>query len=252
MEMVVTNVDMTEHKRTEEGRARLRREHLARELEVRVAERTRIARELHDTLLQSFQGLLLRFQTVSDLLSTRPAEAKKILASAIEQAASAITEGREAVQGLRTSVEEPNDLVAAIGTLGKELAADSATNHAASLRVDVEGTTRLLHPIIRDEVYRIAGEALRNAIQHSQGAQIEVELRYDKQKFCLCIRDHGKGIDANVLAEGGREGHYGLRGMRERADLIGGKLNIRSEPDAGTGIELTVSASHAYAKARPR
>ncbi len=254
MEMIGTHVDMTEHKRAEEERARLRMEHVAREfelsLEVRVAERTRIARELHDTLLQSFQGLLLRFQTVSDLLSTRPAEAKRILASAIEQAASAITEGREAVQGLRTSAEEPNDLVAAIETLGEELAAEPTTNHAPSLRVDVEGAVRPLHPIVRDEIYRLAGEALKNAFRHSQGTQIEVGLLYDKQQFSLRIRDDGKGIDANVLAEGGREGHYGLRGMRERADLIGGKLNVRSEPDAGTEVELTVSASHAYAKDR--
>jgi signal transduction histidine kinase len=179
-------------------------------------------------------------------LSTRPAEAKKILASAIEQAAGAITEGREAVQGLRTSAGQPNDLVAAIETLGNDLAAQRATSHGASLRV--EGTVRPLHPIVRDEIYRIAGEALRNAFQHSQGTQIEIQLRYDKQLFCLRIRDDGKGIPAKVLADWGREGHYGLRGMRERADLIGGKLNVRSEPDAGTQVELTIVASQAYAR----
>jgi len=252
MEMVGTNVDMREHKRAEDESARLRMAHLARELEVRLAERTRIARELHDTLLQSFQALLLRFQTVSDLLLTRPAEATKILSSAIEQAASAITEGREAVQGLRTSVEEPNDLVAAIGTLGEELAADSATIRAASLRVDVEGAVRPLHPIVRDEIYRIAGEALRNAFQHSQGTQIEVELRYDKQQFRLRVRDDGQGIDTSVIAEGSREGHYGLRGMHERAELIGGELRVWSRLGAGTEVELTIVASHAYAKARHR
>jgi signal transduction histidine kinase len=182
-------------------------------------------------------------------LSTRPAEAKKILASAIEQAASAITEGREAVQGLRTSAEQPNDLVAAIKTLGNDLAAERATNHAASLRV--LGTVRPLHPIVRDEIYRIAREALRNAFQHSQGTQIEVELRYDKQLFCLRIRDDGKVIHSKVLADWGREEHYGMRGMRERADLIGGKLNVRSEPGVGTEVELTIVASQDYAKARP-
>ena len=85
--------------------------------------------------------------------------------------------------------------------------------------VDVEGAVRPLHPIVRDEVYRIAGEAMRNAFQHSQSTHVGVELRYDKRQFCLRIRDKGKGIDTNVLAEWGREGHYGLRGMRERADL---------------------------------
>jgi PAS domain S-box-containing protein len=252
VEFVGTAVDVTERKRAEEERARLRLELFEVSVEARVAERTRIARDLHDTLLQSFQGLLLRFQTVSDLLSTRPAEAKNVLAGAIEQAASAITEGREAVQALRTAAEEePKDLAAAIQTLGDDLAAEPAPNHAASLRVDVEGAVRSLHPIIRDEVYRIAGEALRNAVQHSQGTQIVVELRYDWRQFCLRIRDDGKGIHAKVLADWGREGHYGLRGMRERADLIGGELNVRSQPDAGTEVEFTIAASRAYFNARP-
>jgi len=248
IEFVGTTVDVTERKRAEEERARLRMGLFELSVEARVAERTRIARELHDTLLQSFQGLLLRFQTVLDLLSTKPAEAKNLLASAIDQAARAITEGREAVQGLRTSAEEPNDLVAAIETMGHDLAADHATNHAASLRVAVEGSVRPLHPMVQDEICRIASEALRNAFQHSQGAQIEVDLRYDEQQYCLRICDDGKGIDAKVLADWGRVGHYGLRGMRERADLIGGKLNVRSDPDSGTEIELSIPAVHAYAE----
>jgi len=155
------------------------------------------------------------------------------------------------VQGLRTSAEEPNGLAAAIETLRDDLAAEQATIHAASLRLDVKGAVRPLHPIVRDEIYRIAGEALRNAFQHSQGTQIGVELRYPKQQFCLRIRDDGKCIHAKGLAEWGREGHYGLSGMHERADLIGGALNVRSEPDAGTEVVLTIVASHAYANARP-
>jgi PAS domain S-box-containing protein len=253
MEVVGTHVDVTERKSAEEERERLRLRYLAREfelsLEARVAERTRIARELHDTLLQSFQGLLLRFQTVLDLLLTRPAEAGQILASAIDQAAGAITEGREAVQGLRSSAEESNDLVAAIRTLGEGLRADPANSQAASLRVEVEGAVRALHPIVRDEVYRIAGEAMRNAFQHSRGTHIGVDLQYDKQQLCLRIRDNGKGIDTKVLSEWGRAGHFGLRGMRERADLIGGSLNVRSAPDAGTEVTLTIAAAHAYTKA---
>jgi signal transduction histidine kinase len=221
-----------------------------RGLDARIAERTRIARELHDTLLQSFQGLLLRFQTVWDLFPTRPAEAREILGNAIDQASKAITEGRQAVQGLRISTQEPNDFVAAIGTLGEELAADPTLSHVPSLRVGVAGDVRPLHPIIRDEVYRIAGEALRNAFQHSQGTQIEVELRYDGQHFRLRVLDDGKGIDDLVLAKGGREGHYGLRGMRERSELMGGKLTVWSALGSGTEIELTIAASRAYARSR--
>ena len=194
-------------------------------LEARVGERTRIARELHDTLLQSFHGLLLRFQTVSYLMAERPAEAKEKLDSAIEQAATAITEGRDAVQGLRASTVERNDLAAAIRTLGDELANDASANPPPAFHVAVEGRARDLHPILRDEIYKIAAEALRNAFRHAQAGRVEVEIRYDDGQFRLRVRDDGKGIDAAVLANQGIEGHYGLRGMPERAALIGGNTD---------------------------
>ena len=209
-------------------------------LEARVGESTRIARDLHDTLLQSFHGLLLRFQTVSCLLPERPIEAKEKLDSAIEQAAGAITEGRDAVQGLRASTVERNDLALAISTLGEELETDSSNHRPATFRVSVEGQARDLHPILRDEIYKIAAEALRNAFHHAQAKQVEVEIRYDDEQFRLRVRDDGKGIDAAVLSSQGREGHYGLRGMRERATLIQGKLVVWSEVDAGTEVELRV------------
>ena len=218
-------------------------------LDARVGERTRIARELHDTLLQSFHGLLLRFQTVFQLLPERPVEAKEKLGSAIEQAAEAITEGRDAVQGLRDSTTQTNDLALAISTLGEELAADS-TGHRPAFRVAVEGQSRDLHPILRDEVYKIAAEALRNAFLHANAKQVEVEIRYDNERFRLRVRDDGKGIDAAILSQQGREGHFGLPGMRERATLIGGKLTIWSEVDAGTEVELRLPADIAYASAR--
>ena len=185
-------------------------------LDARVGERTRIARELHDTLLQSFHGLLLRFQTVSQLLPERPIEAKEKLDNAIDQAAGAITEGRDAVQGLRDSTIQTNDLARAISTLGEELAADSA-GHRPAFRVAVEGQSRDLHPILRDEMYKIAAEALRNAFLHAKAKQVEVEIRYDMDQFRLRVRDDGKGLDPAVLSRHGVEGHYGLPGMRERA-----------------------------------
>jgi signal transduction histidine kinase len=217
-------------------------------LEDRVSERTRIARDLHDTLLQSFQGVLLRFQLVHDLIPTRPAEAKQKLESAIDQAAQAIGEGRDAIQGLRSSTVEKNDLALAIRTLGEELTGDEANPNSAVFHVGAEGTPRDLHPILRDEIYRIAGEALRNAFRHAEAKQIEVELRYDVRQFRLRVRDDGKGIDAKLLKEDGRPGHYGLRGMRERAKSMGGKLTVWSELDSGTELELTIPASNAYAK----
>ena len=136
-------------------------------LDARVGERTRIARELHDTLLQSFHGVLLRFQTAFQLLPERPVEAKEKLGSAIDQAAEAITEGRDAVQGLRDSTAQTNDLAVAISALGEELGSDPG-NHQPQFRVAVEGESRNLHPILRDETYKIAAEALRNAFSHAQ------------------------------------------------------------------------------------
>jgi len=215
-------------------------------LEARIGERTRIARDLHDTMLQSFHGLLLRFQTVSILLPERPIEAKEKLDSAIEQAAGAITEGRDAVQGLRASTVERNDLALAISTLGEEFENDSSNHRPATFRVAVEGQARDLHPILRDEIYKIAAEALRNAFHHAQAKQVEVEIRYDHDQFRLRVRDDGKGMDAAVLSSHGLEGHFGLRGMRERATLIQGKLAVWSEVGDGTEVELRVPASAAY------
>jgi signal transduction histidine kinase len=217
-------------------------------LEERVAERTRIARDLHDTLLQSFQGVLLKFHAVTYMVMDRPAEAQQTLNTVIEQARKAITEGRDAVQGLRSSTLAGNDLARAITMLGEELAAHPTDNHSPAFRVQVEGSPRELAPILRDEVYRIASEAVRNAFRHSNAARIEVEIRYDPGQLRLRVQDDGKGIDQKVLAGGGRAGHYGLPGMHERAKLVGGKLAMWSELESGTEAELTIPASVAYAK----
>jgi len=215
-------------------------------LEARVNERTRIARDLHDTLLQSFHGLLLRFQAVSNLLPERAVEAKQRLDTAVDQAAQAITEGRDAVQGLRSSTVVTNDLAVAISALGEELAADGTSGDSPVFRMAVEGTPRNLHPILRDEVYRIAGETLRNAFRHAQAGQIEVEIRYDERHLRLRVRDDGRGIDPDILGEHPRSGHFGLHGMRERAKILGGRLDIWSKLGSGTEVDLSIPASKAY------
>ena len=112
--------------------------------------------------------------------------------------------------------------------------------------MEVVGTTRGLHPLLRDEVYRIAGEALRNAFKHAQAQRIEVEIRYDERQLRVRVRDDGRGIDPKHLNEDGRPGHYGLRGMRERAKLMGGNLTVWSDLDSGTEVELRIPASRAY------
>lgn len=213
-------------------------------LDERVSERTRIARDLHDTLLQSFHGLLLRFQTVSNLLPA--GEPKQKLDSAIDQAAQAITEGRDAVQGLRSSTVETSDLAFTINTLGQELASAETNPNAAEFHVAVEGTPRNLNPILRDDIYRIAAEALRNAFRHAQAQRIEGEIHYDEQQLRLRVRDDGKGIDAKHLHGDGYAGHYGLHGMRERAKVVGGTLTVWSEFGSGTEVELSIPASRAY------
>jgi signal transduction histidine kinase len=208
-------------------------------IEERVTERTRIARELHDTLLQSFQGLILRLQVVDYLLPE--GDAKNQLEQTLERADQAIAEGRTAVYDLRSSTTTTNDLAEAVEAVGKEL----ATPDSAAFRLEVVGSHRDLNPIIRDEIYRIVREALRNAFRHAEARHIETELTYDQRALRLHIRDDGKGIPSEFLQEG-RRGHYGLCGMRERARQIGGKLEIWSRPGAGTEIELSITASIAY------
>ena len=223
-------------------------------LDERVTERTRIARELHDTLLQGFHGLLFRFQAVSNMLPARPVEAKQQLDGAIDQVAQAITEGRDAVQNLRASTVIANDLAEAITTLGAELAAAApvaADANPPRVDVSVEGTPRDLHPILRDDVYRIAGEALRNAFRHAGARRIEVEIRYGDTALQVRVRDDGQGIDA-VLLDEQRPGHFGIRGMRERAELAGGHLDVWSKAGLGTEVELTIPAAAAYATPRVR
>ena len=187
---------------------------------------------------------------MSYLLPDRPVEAKEKLDGGIAHAAKAITEGRDAVQGLRASTVERNDLGVAIRRLGDELATDASANPPPACRVGVEGQPRDLHPILRDEVYKIAAAALRNAFRHAQAGLVEVEIRYADDEFRMRVRDDGKGIDSQVLATQGIEGHYGLRGMPERAAVIGGNLTVWSEVGAGTEVELRLPAGAVYAASR--
>jgi signal transduction histidine kinase len=226
---------------------RLKREFNAA-LDARVDERTRIARELHDTLLQSFNSLLLRFQSASNILPGRPDEAKQRIDSAIDQASDAITEGRDAVHQLRSGSLSSIDLDQAISRFAKELLGASGLEANPELQVQVEGTPRPLNPLLRDEVYRIGVEALRNAIRHANAMRIEVEIRYGEDRLRLRIRDNGNGMDPLVLKREHSPGHWGLRGMRERARLVGGTFEVWSQREIGTEIELNIPAAIAYTK----
>jgi ligand-binding sensor domain-containing protein/signal transduction histidine kinase len=212
----------------------------------RLSERTRIARELHDTLLQSFQGLMLHFQRARNLLPTNPAQAIQRLDSALAGAEQAIVEGRNAIHDIRSTALVNEDLAQAMTALGSELSVSDSGAASATLNVLEEGAPRPLDPVVRDEIYRIVREALRNAFTHARAKNIEAEIAYGEKLLRIRIRDDGLGIDPHVLARGDRTGHWGLPGMRERAQQIGGHLDVWSELGAGTEVELTVPAPAAY------
>jgi len=234
----------------------LRLEQLAREfnagLEARLNERTRIARELHDSLLQGFQGLMFRLQAVRDLLPGRASEAMQALDIALERGDKAIAEGRDTVSDLREPIMGDSDIAQALTALGKELALQGGNGLVPCVRVLLEGKQRELNPMLRDEIYRIAREALRNAFRHARAQKIEAEITYSDSEFLLHVRDDGGGIDPEVANQGARAGHWGLPGMRERAKSFGGKLEVWSEHGAGTEIELSVPGAIAYGKSEPR
>ena len=220
-------------------------------LEARVNERTRIARELHDSLLQGFQGLMFRLQAVRDLLPGRASEAIQALDIALERGDKAILEGRDTVSDLRESLVGDGDIAKALTALGEELAAQSDNGSVPCVRVLVEGKQRELNPILRDEIYRIGREALRNAFRHARAQKIEAEITYGDSEFLFHVRDDGIGLAPAVADQGSRAGHWGLPGMRERAKSFGGKLEVWSEHGAGTEIELRVPGAIAYGKSEP-
>jgi signal transduction histidine kinase/ligand-binding sensor domain-containing protein len=230
-------------------RVRQVRQELTIGLEAMLGERTRIARELHDTLLQSFHGLLYRFHAARNLLPGRPDEAVQALDSALIRAEQALDEGRQSIQALRSGPSEENDLDRLLIAIGQELASTpDGKSSSPSFNVIVEGERRELSPTAREEVFRVARELLQNAFRHALARAIEAEIRYDKDVFRMIVRDDGKGIDPQVLKDGRRAGHWGMPGVYERASAIGARLEFWSEAGAGTEVRLTLPAALAYQK----
>jgi len=216
-------------------------------LEERVDERTRIARELHDTLLQNLHGLMLRFQSACNMLEKSPAEAKQTLKSAITGTERAITESQDAIQDLRSEPIARSDLSELLTMTGDELAKSGiASGSSPVFSVIVEGERRPLVSAVQIEIYRMARELLRNAFRHAEAHRIEGDIRFDHQEFRLRIRDDGKGIDLKGSENGRSPGHWGLIGIRERAQAVGARLDLWSKPGAGTEVQLTVPGAVAY------
>jgi ligand-binding sensor domain-containing protein/signal transduction histidine kinase len=221
------------------------------DFEQRIDERTRIARELHDTLLQSFQGAVFLFQASRKLLLRNADNAMQVIDEAIQAAEEGITQGRAAIHDLRPEPAAQRDLPALLKATGRELADTQRRNgNAPTFEVIVEGKQQDLSPMLHDEVYRIAREVIRNAFAHALAGHIEVEIRYDQDQLRVRIRDDGKGIDPKILEDGGQAGHWGIPGMRERARRIGSQLDFWSEIGAGAEVQLTIPASIAYEKRR--
>lgn len=216
-----------------------------RRLEERLVERERIARDLHDTLLQGLQGLVLRFQVVANRMQGRD-PTRELMESALKRADQLVIESRNRVSSLRASGSEVATLPEAIAAEGEQLSA----THTAEFRISFQGVPRDLHPIVREESVLIGREALANAFRHAGARYIEAEVAYSETALTVRIRDDGKGIGADVLQAGGRAGHWGLLGMRERAAKIRAHLDIWSKAGAGTEVELRVPAEMAYQKRR--
>jgi streptogramin lyase len=214
--------------------------HKAREIE-----RARIARDLHDSLLQGFQGLLFRLQAVRNLLPLRPADAVSELETAMDIGDKAMHESRSAVGDLRISASGQIDLAYSMTALGDELSLLEVPKYS----VLVEGRPQDLASIVGHEIYQIAREAVRNSVAHARAQQIEVELMFGESEFRLRVRDDGVGFNSGVTEHGQLE-HFGLQGMRERAESFGARFGIWSESGAGTEIELVVPARVCYERER--
>jgi len=213
-------------------------------LEQRIIERTRIARELHDNLLQNFQATLLMMGSAVNLLDA--GAVKERLELALKKADRAISEGREAIQGLRLGAERPEDLIRPLHALGEGLVAAQGCGVRPTFHVEVSGLPVSLSPAVSHEVLNIGSEAIRNAFRHAQAKHIQVQFRYSTAEFALAVIDDGVGIDPSVLVNGPGEGHFGLAGMRERAAIVNGELVCASELGVGTRIELKILAALAY------
>lgn len=209
-------------------------------LEARHAERERIARDLHDTLLQSFPGLLLKMQAEVDRLPEDAVE-RRLLNQTLDQARAIIVESRDQVSRLRST--EYDDLAELLSALAKEHAGQLGMR----LNMSVEGRERNLKKEMFEEASFIMKEAMSNAYEHSGGDLLTVHLNYRPDVLLLEVRDNGSGIDPAILEAGEKPGHWGLMGMRERAKQMSAKLTIESQPGNGTRVTLCIPGRIAYA-----
>ncbi|WP_426687940.1 triple tyrosine motif-containing protein [Rhodanobacter ginsengiterrae] len=222
----------------------LRMRALRRQMHIRVDERERIARDLHDTLLQGVQGLQLRLQTWAASPRLEPAHRQEMADVAV-RARDMLIDGRDRIIALRR-VEASADLA---GDL-RAIALDYTTLYRAGFSLTEEGASRPLIPEAAQEILDITREGLRNAFVHANASSVALCMQWRRDGLHVLVRDDGDGIDETVLRDGGRAGHWGLQGMRERAEKIGARLLLRRGDENGTEVSLVVPARAAYASAR--
>lgn len=215
---------------------------LRERIEERHRERERIARELHDTLLQAIQGLILRFQAIAERTPLSE-PTRRLMDEALDRAQGALVEGRDRVNELRLS---PGPAAGPLAQALEGVTAELGEACSARFVHIVVGAAMELDAVVRDEVYCIGREALINAARHADAHQIELRIGYEREGLRLQVRDDGCGIDAEVLRAGRRHRHWGLVGMRERAQKIGGQLRLTRLPERGTEVEVQVPARLAY------
>lgn len=203
-------------------------------------ERERIARELHDTLLQGVQGLMLRFPGLMRRLPEQE-PVRQMMGQVLDRADEVLLEGRQRVRDLRAEGITADGLGVNVRRCGEELAQD----HPVAFYLTITGAPQVLDPTVSNEVYQIGREAPTNAFRHSKGSRVEARIIYHQASLRVVVIDDGRGIEEGIL-DRGRTGHWGVAGMRERAQKIGAKLDFRSHADRGTEIDLAVPAWLAY------
>ncbi len=227
-------------------RLRKSKERIEAQLGERMMERDRIARELHDTLLQGFQMLVLRFQVISDMISTEN-PVRTLMEDSLSRAEGTLREGRDKVSALRSESESGNDLAVDLGRFGHDLNTGSHT----AFQLTVEGGSRTIHSVVYEDIQMIAREAIANSSRHAGGTMIECVIQFAPRHFRFVCRDNGCGIPEEVLEAKSKHGHWGLVGMEERAKNIGGMLRISRSETGGTEVELKLRAGIAYTANAP-
>lgn len=215
-------------------------------LEERWAERTRIARELHDTLLQGFQGLMFHLQAARDMLPAQTNKAMPALDAALQKGEAVIDQARSAVGDLRSSENVPTDFDAGLAAIAAEAVHECKNGDSPAWTIDTKGRITEIPPTVLYELYQVAKEAICNAFRHAHATHVSIEVRYSFNTFRLAITDDGIGFDEASFSTTQRETHFGLRGMRERIARLGGEVTVNSRAREGTRVTLSIPATVAY------